>query len=612
VWHFAELEQEPLLCVKRDRARLPDHTRLYREVARFDAPGMLSRLRPVGEGLLRAALADQPWYTLDCDSTVETVYYGQEWRGTMAWDETKLGRFDRGLAQALDTYDWERVDTLCGELIEQVRHEADCYPELRARTVLGRLRRKRRFRAMALVAEALIESRLPSLSISVQYGQALIECGYLTPAALVLRSAADIATRGSLEESEIAGLLGRIDKQRYVSARRPADPRYRAYLVEAIAHYLRGYEANPAANYWHGMNAAALIMRAERDHVPSDTLPDAKRIAESVLIGLSGARPIAEMPAWALATILEARLALQDHGAAEMAALCYANAAEADAFEYASTLRQLTEVWELDDNTPLGSHVLPIVRAALLRRQGGRIALGARSVQVDLEKNFGAERFRTLKWYLLGLERCKAIARIETKAERGQGTGWLVSASELFPARPADEKLLITNAHVIGPGGFPGALLPQQVRVNFSMTQTVCGISHVVWSSPPSQLDATIAALDASELPTASLPLAAMVPQVKAQDRPPRLYVIGHPDGRGLEFSLHDNVMLASNERVLHYRTPTDSGSSGSPVFDEENWEVVALHHGGRAKMTRLNGEEGVYEANEGIAIQAIRKAIQP
>jgi hypothetical protein len=64
VWHVAELEQEPLLCVKRGRERLPDHTLLYRELAPFDAPGMLSRLRPVGEQLLRTALADQPWSTL--------------------------------------------------------------------------------------------------------------------------------------------------------------------------------------------------------------------------------------------------------------------------------------------------------------------------------------------------------------------------------------------------------------------------------------------------------------------------------------------------------------------------------------------------------------------
>jgi hypothetical protein len=78
VWHFADLEQEPLLCAKRDRERLPDYTLLYRDLARFEAPGLLGRLRAVSEELQRRALAKQPWYTLDCDSTVETVYGAQE------------------------------------------------------------------------------------------------------------------------------------------------------------------------------------------------------------------------------------------------------------------------------------------------------------------------------------------------------------------------------------------------------------------------------------------------------------------------------------------------------------------------------------------------------
>jgi len=61
VWHFADLEQEPLLCVKRGRDRLPDHTLLYRELARFEAPGLLSRLRTVGEGLRSCAWRTRKW-----------------------------------------------------------------------------------------------------------------------------------------------------------------------------------------------------------------------------------------------------------------------------------------------------------------------------------------------------------------------------------------------------------------------------------------------------------------------------------------------------------------------------------------------------------------------
>jgi hypothetical protein len=45
IWHWADLEQEPLLGVKRARDRWPDPTRLDRELARFEATARLSRWR---------------------------------------------------------------------------------------------------------------------------------------------------------------------------------------------------------------------------------------------------------------------------------------------------------------------------------------------------------------------------------------------------------------------------------------------------------------------------------------------------------------------------------------------------------------------------------------
>lgn len=78
IWHFEELEQEPLLCLKRGRERLPDFTLLYRELARFDSGEKLGRLRWVGERLVRQALGAQDWDALDFDSTVETLYGKQE------------------------------------------------------------------------------------------------------------------------------------------------------------------------------------------------------------------------------------------------------------------------------------------------------------------------------------------------------------------------------------------------------------------------------------------------------------------------------------------------------------------------------------------------------
>jgi V8-like Glu-specific endopeptidase len=89
-----------------------------------------------------------------------------------------------------------------------------------------------------------------------------------------------------------------------------------------------------------------------------------------------------------------------------------------------------------------------------------------------------------------------------------------------------------------------------------------------------------------------------------------KAFVVGHPRGSGLQISLHDSVLLDidDEERLLHYRTPTDPGNSGSPVFNR-NWEVIAVHHGGSAAMPRLRGE-GSYEANEGVALSAVRRKL--
>jgi hypothetical protein len=112
------------------------------------------------------------------------------------------------------------------------------------------------------------------------------------------------------------------------------------------------------------------------------------------------------------------------------------------------------------------------------------------------------------------------------------------------------------------------------------------------------------------------LPLAATLPVV---DETARVYIIGHPRGGALSFSFQDNELLdhegppAGHPQIpgvcrVHYRTPTLCGSSGSPVFNAKLWEVIALHHrGGTDQMPRLNGKDGSYGANEGLALSMIR-----
>jgi len=536
----------------------------------------------------------------------------------MGWDD--LPGFELDLSGALETFDWARVDELCRHLVARLRGESSPLPEDRAGSILRRLQRKRRFDAIALVADALSESGQGSRRVRLQYAQALIERGYLAPAELMLRSMAAAVTVSPFEETEVRGLLGRIAKQRYVAAQNPGEARYRTQLTQAVAEYLQAYRANPAANYWHGINAVALIRRARRDGVPLPNAPDPETIAPAVLAAITALpQPRDQVAPFVLATILEAQVALGANEEAEKAAADYAACQAADAFEIASTLRQLVEVWRLGDDPGSGSRIVALLRAALLRREGGGIRLSDEKARADLrevstpglEKVFDRDGFKTLEWYRTGLERCRAIARIETRSGQGMGTGWLIDAGAFLNGRSAGEVLLLTNAHVISPGGSQRMppLSPAYARANFRITETVSDLGEVVWTSPVPKLDATIVALRSPPPGVSGLTTEVdAITMSEEQERPRRLYVIGYPGGRDLEFSLQDNVMLACNDRLVHYRTPTEGGSSGSPVFDEEGWTVVALHHAGRRDMPRIDGK-GTYEANEGIQIHAIQQA---
>ncbi|MFJ8016714.1 trypsin-like serine peptidase [Streptomyces sp. NPDC096339] len=99
--------------------------------------------------------------------------------------------------------------------------------------------------------------------------------------------------------------------------------------------------------------------------------------------------------------------------------------------------------------------------------------------------------------------------------------------------------------------------------------------------------------------------------------------VIGHPMGRLKEIALRDNALVQRLDEFLHYRTDTEPGNSGSPVFNDQ-WEVVALHHQGvpntdaQGRILRKDGQiwrRGIdsddtidYVSNEGARISSILK----
>jgi hypothetical protein len=78
IWHFADLETEPLLCALHGAERLPDVKTLYRELRRFEDPELLASLHGLMREEVQEALAGQDRVVLELDSTVETLYGRQE------------------------------------------------------------------------------------------------------------------------------------------------------------------------------------------------------------------------------------------------------------------------------------------------------------------------------------------------------------------------------------------------------------------------------------------------------------------------------------------------------------------------------------------------------
>jgi hypothetical protein len=522
----------------------------------------------------------------------------------MAWDD--VPQIVSRLSEHLSSFDWNSAELLCMQLIARLNNAEQPFPASDAKEILARLRRKRRFRLMALVADALIRSGQASPHVLRQYAQAMIDQGNLTAAEIVLNSLGNEQQIRPGEKAEARGLLGRIYKQLYVNANDPASSRQQMNLKTAFRYYYDVYRADPKAHLWHGINAVALLARAHADNVSIDETTDHRKLAHEILDELD--QKALGMTCWDRATAIEAHIANGELDGARKHLLYFVLDPAADAFEIGSLMRQLTEVWRVVSDAEPGASLLPLLSSALLKREGGQIELQRIDITCGLEAIFGRDRYEPFSWFQTGLKRCTAVARIEDVMGRKVGTGFLVEPGDFFD-RPSEKPVLLTNAHVISPAGspFPTSISPTVAVAVFEALGQSYRIEDLLWTS--SKLDATFVSLEkmSTYAPCSLKP----APEPFLPDSNQRVYVIGYPLGGGLSISLQDSIWLDTDDTFLHYRTPTEPGSSGSPVFDQRYWTVVGLHHKGKSEMSRLNGKPGTYEANEAIAINAIREAMQ-
>jgi hypothetical protein len=520
------------------------------------------------------------------------------------------------LRRALESPDPDEAAAAVAELERAIGTEPTDDATATAEAGLRQLRAKRRFPDMLRTGEAAARARVTTPAVACFYAQALIEERLTEPALRILETA---RPRAGAMAGEVEGLIGRAHKQRFVES--PDGPAAELHLRRAVEAYLGRYRAAPAESLWHGINAVALLARADRDGMDVGDGTDWSAVATELLTSVESL-PGDQRDGWNAAIAAEALVALGRYQEAGGWLTTYTNTVENDAFEFASTRRQLGDVWQLDATQPEQRALLEFLTARLVRANGADIdiprpAATAAAIDADsqyLEAVFGEDQYQSVKWYRAGLEASKSVVRIVRPLGATVGTGFLVPGDVLHPGLgPA--LVVVTNFHVANRDGTHPGRPPDQLRVIYEdQGPEIPLAADVAWQSPlcpvgtnpPTSVDTTV-------LRPAAPPPSAPSYIARTATRPQlaeRLYVIGYPLGEYLAFSLQDNKIVGASDELLHYRSPTRPGSSGSPLFDSE-WQLVGLHHAGKENLARIDDPDATYAANEGFLLTAVQAAMR-
>lgn len=494
------------------------------------------------------------------------------------------------LKSALQEYRFRDVRNLTDQI------DPSTFELAQIKKALGLIRRKRLFPELEHIASLFHMAGENAPVIRRQWAQSLLDQNRVSQALASLKSMNTEFADDPVEGPEIRGLIGRAYKQRYVNEGGAEN------LRSAIGSYLPDWEHRRGDYRWQGINLVALLSRAKHDGADPGQPLDPAQIAQKILedIDEKGATGI-----WDYATAIEASIALNDSSTALEWAKKYVQHPDTDAFELASTLRQLKEVWCLE-GTPAGNMIVPVLEYALLQREGASVhlmRLDKTPSQEGFEAVWGAEGYTYLQWLDTLYDNCGAIARVNDAATGApKGTGFLVSGASLNPAwGPAP--VFITNSHVISLNAADEApLRPNEAEAEFTRLagRPKFGLGELLFSSPRTELDVTIQRIDVPP-GTRSLEPYPHLPKVSEDsEEPQRIYVIGHPGGSELAVSLYDNSLKEYDQLYVRYRSPTEGGNSGSPVFTRQ-LKSFAIHH--RALYDK--------QLNEGVLMNAVKAALQ-
>ena len=442
-------------------------------------------------------------------------------------------------------------------------------------------------------------------------------------------TAIDILKRIKINETnrrtqiEVTGLIGRAFKDLSLLAENTKSERACHLLQLSIESYADAFARSDEQDFWVGENLLALYRKTGNENI----VPLATKIIKVITT-----TPEPDRNYWHWATLAVCHLSSSTWDKAGDAMGRALTAKGVSAFALGGTIRQLTDWWDIEASGKPGQGLLIALQTKLLKLSGGHVRLTGSQLQSahrvsdeQFERVFGANGPQARAWMLQFLNIGNAVGQVIEKLGGGVGTCFIVDGAEFHPSLEG-ERLILTNDHVVS--AWPERYTSNPpLRVNkasvkfevFSETNGPCEIAakEIVWSSASQDHDACLIRL-AEQLPEAlsPLPIVRYAPLVDP-DGGTGVYVIGHPGGRTLAYSMQNNELLDHNcksemqditPRFLHYTTPTEPGSSGSPALNGD-LDVVGLHHAGGRYMRRLDGEEGTYPANEAVWIDAICRA---
>jgi tetratricopeptide (TPR) repeat protein len=459
--------------------------------------------------------------------------------------------------------------------------------------VIGKLKRERLFEEVVRLVQSLPSAIELSLRSRRDFCQCLIEIQNFWSAKRELQSLLqDSQAKGDTAmASEARGLLGRLGKQQYIGEG--------VYLQDAWNAYSLAFEEDPY-NYWHAINLVALGHFAKRRGVTLSNVPNLMQLAKDTLELVESKN---EGTVWAIATKAEAYLALEDFPKAVTEYKQYIEKADS-VFELGSTLRQLIEVWNLDENSESGIQIIPRFKSRMLELSGARITVTKADLKVvnqlvtrNRQAIHGGEPPIPIERYRKAIDRSQIVVMLRSQTGAEVGTGFLIPKK--FVYGDSNEFVLVTNFHV---AQRVNALVDVGEQINLQgkleLLDQEVALGVVLWFSPECELDVCVTSIQPVEQ-AIPLPTCYTGPITANVDR---AYVIGHPKGRGVEISIADNQIVKVMGDLFRYRTPTEDGSSGSPVFLSD-WRLVGVH---RAAVQANSLDQA---ANEGVLFSAIQEA---